>query len=332
MAKEWSKKLSNIVTWASNICGITGKPILVLLGGIGTVITAVITGVLQHFLKDFKVTIIVLSIVVVIVLIVYIVIQTKKYHRELDELNKRISACKKAIMTINRRKLTEFTPVDYYMIDKDVYDGFKTRLKITECILEVRFLENTEDRKEYDYEFKWILTVKNPSAEPQSMAKFIYSGEKEGEEAPHLHVESSDIVIEDHKRKGNIKVLREDDRFEEISFADGLKRGKEVTITIEYVFKKYKFDPKEIPIWLVPDALGFAGMDKYCIRFHSDGKIVHEETDVVLYSYILNEEYNREHSDEKTIDFDRNKNWFEAKSGRREKLHGKGYQLILTNR
>lgn len=317
MAKEWLRKLSPVMEWAAWICGILGTSIF---------------GVFELALRIFENPEVAKWVCIVFAfaaLTAYFIIRSMKYRRQIDELNKRILACKKAIMTIDKRKLTEFTPVDYYLIDKDVYDGFKTRLKITDCLLEVRFLENIEDPKEYDYEFKWILTVKNPLTKPQSMAKFIYSGEKEGEEAPHLHVESSDIVIEDHKRKGNIKVLREDERFEEISFADGLKRGKEVKISIKYVFKKYKLDPEEIKIWLVPETLGFAGMDKFCIRFRSDGKIVHKGTNVVLNSYKLNEEYDPEGIS--NIDFDEDNKWFEARSGKREKLHGYGYQLVLTN-
>lgn len=35
---------------------------------------------------------------------------------------------KKALKTIDKSKLTGVTPVDFYLIDKDTYDEFKTKL------------------------------------------------------------------------------------------------------------------------------------------------------------------------------------------------------------
>lgn len=332
MAEEWKEKLHSVMEWTGWICGITGKSIL----GLGGAVTAVITFLTQKISQNPELTIIACCIAIIVTLILYIIIQKIKCHRRISEMNKRISAGKKAIRTIDKSKLEGFTPVDYYLIDKDAYDEFKTKLKISKCLLEVIFVKNEEDSKEYDFKFRWSLKIKNPSFKPQNMARFIYSGARPGEEEPRLMIDSEDITISNHGELEDKRGLG-DDRFEEIEFSDSLKRGKEVNLTITYVFRKYKFNRNRISIWLVPDALGFADLDNFCIRFYSDGEIVHSGTEVTLQSYRLDAEYKPErkrtpeYEEFKNHEFEGIKAGFKARNGRGDKLHGYGYRLKLMN-
>lgn len=332
MAKKWTEKLHSVMEWTGWICGITGMSIF----GLGGMVTAGITFLTQKIFNRPELTIIVCCITVMVILIVYIIVQKVKCHRRIDEMNKRISAGKKAIKTIDKSKLTGFTPVDYYLIDKDAYDEFKTKLKISECLLEVIFVKNVEDPKEYDFKFRWSLKIKNPSAKPQNMARFIYSGAGTDEEEPHLMIDGEGVTISGCVEQEDKRGLG-DDRFEEIEFGDSLKKGKEAKLYITYVFKKYKFDRNCISIWLVPDALGFADLDNFCIRFYGDGEIVHSGTEVTLQSYRLDAEYTPErkrtpvYEEFKNHVFEEKKAGFKAKNGRGDKLHGYGYQLKLSN-
>lgn len=305
---------------------------------------------------------IVFGIAIIIVLVVYIVIQTKKYHREsdeinkkisqiesdkislqnelderksqIDELNKRISICKNAF---KKKGLTEVTPVDCYWINKDVYDKFKTKLKIKKCVLEAIFVENTENSKEYDFKFRWNLTITNPTEDTEYIASFIYSGAKEGEENPELEIKSNDIGTKKCGETLDIEVVNYDcvERFELVG---GLEKGRDVKICITYDFKKYAFDSEKIEIWLIPETLGFANMDEFCIRFYGDGKIVNDNITAKLMSYRLDKEYKPEarktfrYEEFKDHVFEKKSGGFKAENSITDPMHGYGYLLILPNK
>lgn len=246
-------------------------------------------------------------------------------NNQIDELNNRIKACKKAL--IGKEKLT---PLDYYLIDKDVFDEFKTDLTVSKCCLDVALVKMSENSEKYNLQFEWRLNVINNGSKPVCMARFIYSGEENIDS--DLIITAEEVTFEKYSSRTDIKVLG-DDRFIEIDFADELAVGQSAVIHIKYVFEKYEFNRMHDSIWLVPDALGFADMDKYCIRFYCDGEVVHKNTKVELKSYRLRGEYKLERKS--PIFFKELKNGkggFEVKSGSREELHDQGYVLEFSNK
>ena len=73
-------------------------------------------------------------------------------------------------------------------------------------------------------------------------------------------------------------------------------------------------------------------MKEFCIRFYCDGEIVHKKTKVRLKAYGLKGEYKQGFIRSiKYKELDNGKIGFEAKSGRKETLHGHGYVLELSN-
>lgn len=335
MAGKRTEKLQRYLNMLALICGITGITGFTIWTS-REKLKSGITYLTNKISNNSELAKTVCCIATIVVLVVSVIILIIIYYLQTQKLNKRISACKKALKTIDKSKLTEVTPVDYYLIDKDTYDEFKTGLKISKCLLEVIFIKNDKNPDEYDFKFRWSLNIKNSSFKTQNMAKFIYSGARDGEEEPHLRIKGEGLTIKSHGERNDIKVLGVD-RFVEIEFSDGLKNGEETTLYITYVFKEYKFDRKHISIWLVPDALGFADMDKFFIYFYGDGGIVNNKTEVKLQSYRLDTEY--EPKLKKTLDykefenheFEKIKAGFKVESSREDKLHGYGYQLKLTN-
>lgn len=348
MKKGWLKDPPPIVTWISATIGILGTPIV---------------AVLQYF-NDDKKLIVLISVVVVALSIVasIIIIRIQKYkyqtdiaiktrdyedkckeleaknremeeivedlankNSQIDELKNRIVACKKAL-----NDKTKLTSLDYYLIDKDIYDEFKTPLRVLECYLEVELIEGEENPEKHDLSFKWRLKIENPESMPAGMARFIYLGKKDDDSDPTVTSEGVMCEKEPSKRE-DIKVLS-NDRFIEIDFIDELAGGGRAEINIDYVLKAYGFNRECDTICIVPDALGFADMEKFIIRFYCDGEIVHKKTKVKLNSYKLEGEYNLK--TEKTVnskELSNGKIGFEAKSRRKDELHNRGYMLELTN-
>lgn len=348
MKKEWLKDPPPMVTWLSTIIGILGTPIV---------------AVFQYF-NDNKKLIVLISVVVVALSIVasIIIIQIQKYkyqtniaiktrdyedkckeleaknremeeivrdladrNSQIDQLKNRVIACKKALIGE-----TKLTPLDYYLIDKDIYDEFKTALRVLECHLDVELIEMDKGSGKYNLSFKWRLVIENPESISAGMARFIYSGEEEADSDPT--VTSEGVMCEKEPSKcEDVKALS-NDRFIEIEFIDELAGGGRAEINIDYVLKTYEFNREYDTIWLVPDALGFADMEKFIIRFYCDGKIVHKKTKVELKSYRLEGEYNlergRQVNSRKLSD---GKSGFEARSRRRDELHNHGYVLELSN-
>lgn len=340
MGKRRLKDPPPIITWISTIIGILGTPIFVII----------------QWLSDDKMLTIIVGIIIVAVVIVVstFIFQKQKYtnqtnmvikNRDLEEIRKeleakikeleekdnqinelgnRIKACKTAV--IDTKNLT---PLDYYLIDKDVYDRFKSNLRVLECCLEVELIKLHENSEKYNLQFCWRLVVKNCGSEPADKANFIYSGEKDIDS--NLNITTEKVTYDNYETRPDIKVLG-DDRFIEINFADEIAVGNSAVIHIDYVFEKYKFNRERDRIWLVPDALGFAGMDEFCIVFYCDGEIVHKETKVELKSYKLKGEYNLERM--RRINFsdpNNKKGKFQAKSRKKEELYGHGYVLELSN-
>lgn len=334
MIKKWMEKMHPVMEWIGLICTLTGQTIFALCGILGAIILLVI----QFMFNNLILTIRVGAIVIIVSLIVYIIIQRTKYRQQIEELNNRITVCQKVIMNIDKSELKDATPVDKYLICKEEYDEFKTKLKLSECTLKVVFVKNAENPEEYDFVFKWELKIKNPSFKSQNSAKFIYSGAEKREDDPHLdmNIREEGFYVESHGQKNKKKVLA-DDRFMQIVFNKNLKKNEELCLDITYTFKKYKFDRNRISIWIVPDTLGFADLDKFFIYFYIDGEIVREETDVTLQSYRIDAEYKPEIR--RIIEFEKLNNdkfegkntGFKAKSSRNDKLHGYGYQLELIN-
>ena len=334
------KDLPPIISWISAMCGITGTPIYVIL---------------QFILGEEQAKIIGISISIVVVIIGVFILREQNYKnkriladknreveiknqeieeknrilleekQKIEELNNRISACKKVIADKDKDKLT---PVDYYLIDKDEYDNFKTDLRISECLLEVELNpKNTDLEKKDLLKFKWTLKVENDTSEPMDKADFIFSGLKDQDISPTVTTEK--VTYKDTIRK-NIKVLGED-CFIVILFTDEIQPGHDAIIHINYDLE-YDFNRKNDYVWLVPDALGFACMDKFYIRFYSDGDVIHEGTRAELKSYKLNMEYTPENM--KWIrfkEFDNGRKGFEATTDGRDELHGYGFLLELRN-
>lgn len=342
MSKK-NKKIKNPpapVTWINTVCGITGISLNVILN-------------ILSVNKNYIIMISILTVIATVMISVFVFrkqaskSQTDMNHKDselkekniliekldqtikmlgiqVDELNDRITACKKAL--IDHIKLT---PVDHYLIDKDVYDEFRTDLKISDCVLEVELVKTKEHPEKYSLQFQWKLTVINSGSKPVCMARFIYSGEDNIDS--NLTISTEGVQFEKNSIRTDIKVLG-DDRFIEIDFADELISGDNAVIYINYTFEKYEFQRENDCIWLVPDALGFADMNRFCIRFYCDGEIVHAKTKVELKSYRLKGEYRLER--ERTIKYQKlehDKCGYEAKSGKREQLHGYGYLLELHN-
>lgn len=260
-------------------------------------------------------------------------INLAKATKRNEELEKRVLTCKKAITVKDKQELT---PVDYYLIDKDIYDSFKTDLRISECILEVEIMKKSENLEKMDLlKFKWTLKVVNDTSKPIDTADFIFSGLKRDKITPIVTTENvtykdKKIVYKDDEGK-KIKILG-DDCFLKIFFADNIRPGGDAIIHINYDLK-YNFNRINDYIWLVPDALGFACMDKFQIRIYSDGDIIREETTVELKNYKLDEEFTPESLKGSLIQqFDNEKKGFEVTvDGSRETLQGYGFQLELKN-
>lgn len=215
-------------------------------------------------------------------------------------MNKRISICKKAF---GKGRLT---PVECYFIDKDVYDNFKTELEVSECTLEVKYNKNNENGKNYLY-FDWDLKIENPSSIPIGVARFIFSGKK-GENL-EITVMEDDKINDDFTIKQEIEVI-DDDCLIEINLKKELRGGDKVKLSISYA-AEHNFNRKCERIWLVPDALGFANMKKFCIRFYGDEDYVHKRTNAKLKYYDLDKEY-KEKTDYKVLKY---KSFEEGKKG-----------------
>lgn len=196
--------------------------------------------------------------------------------RQIDELNKRISVCKNVIKRLlevieeydkkittlddeNKKKMSvddenkkKLTPVQRYLIDKDLYDDFKTELKILECFLEVELVKFRKMNDKHGLLFKWNLKVENPTSKPIRMARFIYSGIKGQDLQLKVTVKESGFDKATHRKKEVIG----DDCFVEIRFKNELMEGGQDEIEIAYT-TEYAFKRKRDCIWLVPDELGF---------------------------------------------------------------------------
>lgn len=330
MNKEKLNELRSVLEWICTIRDIVKIPMV-------SAIVAVIYRILSYicsFFGNIDITSkesIISSIIVGIITAFVIIFYGRKLsnvNKKIKELNDRISSCKQVIESGNTKKRT---PVQNYMIYKDVYDDFRTDLIILECVLAVELVKDENDPKKYAHKFSWKLVVKNPYTKPVNKAKFIYSGLKDKNVHTHVDVKKGEVKYYDkHTIRGDIKVI-EDDQFMEIDFNKKLTRGKEITIYIDYTLK-YDFNRNKDFIWLIPDALGFADMKKFRIIFYGDENIIRNTTKVELKSYKLNAEYDPERKGEiEYKELNGGKSGFEAKSGKQDVLHGYGYLLECTN-
>lgn len=244
-------------------------------------------------------------------------------NREFNALNERMEACKDVFKEQN------YTPAGHYLIYKDAYDDFRTNLWIQECVLEVEILEKNEEIQEDRLQFKWRLEVINPGSEPVCTANFIYSGDKDHKISPEIDIEVGGSSRDADTMIMNMEVPG-DDCFAVLNFEHGIPGEKKATINIVYAFTKDEIIEKFDSIWLVPDALGFSGMDSFCIRFYSNEKNNYANTKAVLTSYSLKGEF--KWKDEKNCPFKRldgNRYGFEAKRNEKNLLRDHGYKLIL---
>lgn len=250
-------------------------------------------------------------------------------------------------MEVLEKVLNMEIPVEagYYMVNKPAYDMFRTDLHIRKCILEVRLKEKKGAEKEYNLEFKWKLVIKNNDSEPVRKVHFIYSGERGMYEHPRVTCEElgcRGVTIKDENNEvEGIKTIG-DDRFIEISFRNELKEAETENICIEYVLENYTFNCKRDTIWLVPDALGFAEISEFCIRFIWDGVIIKDKTKAKLTKYRLSGRYPKEQSTVQQEEYQQKDSsgkmttvrYFEAEGSESMdgSLHGVGYVLTLINK
>lgn len=250
-------------------------------------------------------------------------------------------------MEVLEKVLNREIPVEvgYYMVNKPAYDMFKTNLHIRKCILEVGLKEKKGAEKEYNLEFKWKLLIKNNDAEPVRKMHFIYSGERGIYEHPRVicgELGCRGVTIKDENNEvEGIKTIG-DDRFIEIRFKNELKEAETENICIEYVLENYTFNCKRDTIWLVPDALGFAEVSEFHIRFIWDGVIITDKTKARLTKYRLSGRYPKEQSTVLQGEYQQKDSsgkmttvrYFEAEGSESMdgSLHGVGYVLTLTNK
>lgn len=235
--------------------------------------------------------------------------------------------------------------VGYYMVNKPAYDMFRTKLYIRKCILVVRLKQRKGAEREYNLEFQWKLLIKNNNSEPVRKAYFIYSGERGVYEHPKVTCErlgcrGVTIKDEDNEIEG-IKTIG-DDRFIEISFENELKEEETENICIEYILENYTYNCKRDKIWLVPDALGFAEISEFYIRFIQDGVIVKDETKTKFTKYRLSGRYRKEersvklgeYREEEASGEEKVEKYFEAEGSESmdDSLHDLGFVLTLTNK
>ena len=332
----FKKKLGAILQRASVICGITGFTLSEILKKfcgnslqgliIGIIITAIVAGVVgfacdkiyqkQLSKKDAD--------------LAEKNAELERKDLELEEKDVQIKELNEQC-EVWKNILRSRTPIQagYYMSNKHVYDSFKTNLEILICNLDVDLMKDSKNESDYHLRFKWTLTVLNPTDKPVEKAKFIYSGDKNDTSHPRVMFNGEPLTV---SMKKDINVTG-DDRFIEINLPKPMKRNILAEIGIDYTLSEYKFNPNYDYIWLVPDALGFAAMSEFHIRFFSDGIIVKKATYGVLKSYILSGNYNEDADEEVRFkEFDGGKAGFECIKSGVEELRGHGFRLILMNR
>ena len=300
--------------------------------------------IIYSIISENKVLFVIATIVLAIIFITYIFFLKKQNselktnitniqgelaekNENLNALTERMRACKDVF------KEQKYTFAGHYLIYKDAYDEFKTNLRLSECALDVEILESDDKNPIRRLQFKWRLEAVNSGSEPVRAAKFIFSGDKDNEIDPDINVTSGDIsftvepIIVDMHVPG-------DDRFIRINFPSGflLLGEQKATIEISYVFTKYEVVENFDCIWLVPDALGFSGMDSFHICFYSNDKSTYTNTRAVLESYSLKGEYNRKEEARSLYQEIDNNIWgFEVKRGKGSLLRDSGYKLILPS-
>lgn len=320
MAKD---KWTGIVQWLCAFCGISG---------------ITVTGILKWFFPALPYVLIIGNFITTIITAIVGVVSAKKYQKQLSKKEEALSEKDERIKELNeqvevlRNILITETPAQagYYMANKSVYDNFKTDLEILKCNLDVSLVKDSEDGEDYHLRFKWKLMVFNPTNKSAEKAKFIYSGDKDD-------ISSPNVTFKDMAARVTVKLAENavgDDIFIEIDFPGVLKPKSTAEVCIDYTLSKYKFNPDYDFIWLVPDALGFASMSEFCIRFFGDGEVIKNTTSGVLRSYKLSGKYPKE--DDQIIPFKRlgeGKEGFEYNNqDGYEKLRGHGFFLILKNR
>lgn len=244
-------------------------------------------------------------------------------NREFGALNERMEVCKDAL------REQDYISVGYYLIYKDIYDNFRTKLRILECDLDVEILEMDENAQKGSLQFIWRLEVINPDQKPASTVNFIYSGDKNEKIVPKVEVEARNLKQKVHPLFKHREVPG-DDRFIEINLNFEIPSGQKAIIKIEYTFTKFEVFEKFDGIWLVPVALGFSGMDSFRIRFYSNKDNDYVVTNPVFRSFSLKEKFDWD--DEKPClykELDGNRYRYETERKEVELLQERGYKLIL---
>lgn len=180
--------------------------------------------------------------------------------------------------------------VGYYIANKSIFDNCKTKLVITECLLDVSLIKDTRSEKERHLHFEWTLKVLNPS-ETVEHAIFICSGDDKKSLDPEVIVQDEDEHVDEHV---DVTMIVQKDvigayHFMEIPFHKPFEHHDTATIQIKYTLFEYEFNQKFDLIWFVPDALGFANINKFCIRFLHDGDVINNKTRCLLSKYELDE-------------------------------------------
>lgn len=315
------KEPPKILQWISVICGISG---------------ITITTIIRFFFSDTLHTLVIGSTITIVATAIVGVVSAKNYQKMLAKKDEELAKKDAKIKELNeefevwRNILISETPAQagYYMSNKKVYDNFKTKLEILDCNLDVRLVQDSKDEKNYHLQFNWTLKVLNSTEKPVEKARFIYSGDKNDTSHPKVTYNGKRATVT-MKMEENVAG---DDRFIEIGFPTPLKHNISADICINYTLSKYNFNPNYDFIWLVPDALGFANMSRFRIRFFSDGVIVKHTTVSVLRSYVLSGKYPQE--DDELVEFkqfDEGKEGFECTKDEAEELRRHGFLLILTN-
>lgn len=258
----------------------------------------------------------------------------KRKDNELEAQRKEIQRWSEKVKVLTKALQSEFPPqVGFYAANKETYDDFKNGLHLLKCDLDVRIIKDDKLENKYNFQFYWTLLVENTDSLPAKEVNFIYSGEKNDNTFPEVSVE------QDGQRSSVAPQMRPpesstgEDRFITIDLPKPLEHRSTATVYIHYTPPTYPPNRDRETIWLVPDALGFAGVSEFRIRVFCDGEIIRESTECILRSYKISETCSVAMEDNQSLSHHNlnNNNETGFSCHRSKNLSGYAYLLILIN-